>query len=189
MSRAKMICMLSTMLAFSVGCFAQAPRVIAQKLYDQLGQAHANQNLNRVLGFYDPSYVGIDAQGKRSGFAELRKETEQGFAVFRHLNPSIIAEDVQLEAGRMVVYWKSDWRYEFYDKRYCGCWEPHIYNATGEDTWERKDGEWKVVRTTAVRSHDQVDPKWVEVQTEIVRNHYEAAKKVAESTCCSPTRH
>ena len=156
-------------------------RVIAQKLYDQLGQANANQNLNQVLGFYDSSYVGTDAQGKRSGFAELRKETEQGFAAFRHMNPRIIVEDAQLKAGRMVVQYKTETHYEFNDQRYCRCWQPHIYRATGEDTWEKKASEWKLVRSTSFSAHDQVDPKWAAEQKAIINNHYEAAKRVAES--------
>jgi hypothetical protein len=181
MSLAKMICILATMLALSVGCFAQAPRVIAQKLYDQLGQANANQNLNQVLGFYDSSYVSTDVQGKRAGFAELRKEKEQGFAVFRHMNPSTIVEAAQLGAGRMVVYYKTETHYEFNDQRYCRCWAPQIYTATGEDTWERKGGEWKLVQSKVFRADTQVDARWAEEQKAIINNHYEAAKRVAES--------
>jgi hypothetical protein len=158
-----MICVLATTLAVSVNsCYAQAPRVIAQKLYDQLDQALANHDLNRELGFYDSSYVETDVQGKHMAFAEWRRQEEQYFPLFRNINPSTTVEDVQLEAGRMVVYVKSEWHFEYHDQRYG--WVPKIFNGTAEDTWERKGGQWKLVQTHNLRAKMQVDPKWLELQ-------------------------
>ena len=115
-------------------------------------QAHANHDLNKVLGFYDSSFVGTDERVKRMAFVELHKQLEQGFAVFRYMNPSTTVEDVQSQAGRMVVYWKTESHYEFNDQRGCRCWQPQIYKATGETTWERKGDQWKVVRSTTLRA-------------------------------------
>jgi ketosteroid isomerase-like protein len=178
MSRATIIGILATMLALSVSCFAQAPKVIAQKLYDQLDQANANQDLNRVLGFYDSSYVGTDAQGKRrQAFAEFRRQLEQNLPLFRRMNPSTTAEDVQLEAGRMVVNYKSEWHFEFLLKP--NCWVPEISNGSGSDTWEKKGGQWKLVRETVFRADTQIDPNWAAIA---------AARSASRLAACSSDR-
>jgi ketosteroid isomerase-like protein len=167
MSRLKMMCLLATMLALSAGCFAQSPRMIAQKLADQYDQAYANQDLNRVLGFYDSSYVLTDSQGKRWAFAEWRKDLEQPLAVYRHIHMNTTAEDVQLEGGRMVVYAKSESHFEFHDKS--GGWVPMISKGTVETTWERKSDQWKMVRTTSIHYDVQVDPEYVKFQNDMIR--------------------
>src|SRR5215475_3440775 len=104
MSRAKMICMLATVLALSVGSYAQAPNVIAQKLCARLDQANANHDLNQVLGFFDSGYVLTNERGKREAFADVSKRWEREFHQLRHMNPTTTVEDVHLDAGRMVVY-------------------------------------------------------------------------------------
>jgi hypothetical protein len=172
--------MLAAMLALSVSCSAQAPRVIAQKLCDQYDQANASHDLNRVLGFYDSNFVSTDQRGKRVTFAEFRKQLEQGFAVLRRMNPSTVVQDVQLEAGRMVVYYKSEMRYELHSQR--SGWVPQIYKETGETTWERKGDQWKIVQSTTFRADAQVDPSWLEEQ----KKDWESAQRVVE--CCDSNR-
>lgn len=178
MSRVKMMCMLATMLALGIGCLAQAPRTIAQKLYDQLDQANANQDLDRLLGFYDSSYVGTDAQGKRrQAFAEFRRQLEQNRPLFRRINPSTTVQDVQFEAGRMVVNYKSEWHFEFLLKP--NCWVPEISNGSGSDTWDRKGGQWKLVRETVFRGNTQIDPNWAAIA---------AARSASRLAACSSDR-
>jgi ketosteroid isomerase-like protein len=175
-----MICMLATMLALSVGCSAQAPRVIAQKLYDQWDQAYANRDLNHLLGFYDSGYVSTDVRGKRLAFAEFRKELEHEFAVYKRMNPRTTVEDVQLKAGRMVVCYKNEMRFEFHDRRLG--WVPEVYKATGETTWERKGDQWKMIRSTTLRADAQVDPRWLEEN----KKDWETTQRVIE--CCDSNR-
>jgi len=85
MSRITIISMLAAMLAVSLGCSTQPPRVIAQKLYAQRDQAYANQDVSQVLGFVDSSFVGTDDLGKRMTFEELRSKLEQWFAEVRRM--------------------------------------------------------------------------------------------------------
>lgn len=157
-ARVKTICMLATMLAVTVACSAQVPKVISQKLYDQLDQAIANNDLSRLLGFYDSSFISSDQRGNRLAYAEWRRKIEKALPLFRRIDPRTTAEDVQVEGNRMVVYYKSEWSFEFHDQRYG--WIPEISKETGEDTWERKGGQWKLVRETVFRVERQVDPTW-----------------------------
>ena len=170
MSRAMMICILATSLAVGAGCSAQTPRltprVLAQKLYDQLDQANAKHDLNQVLGFYDSSYVSTDQRGKREAYAEWRRGMEQAFPLFRHVNPKTTVKDVQLEAGRMVVYTKSEWHFELYDQR--NGWGPEIFIGKDEDTWEKKGGQWKLVRETSLHEDFPLHPKWNDASREKV---------------------
>src|SRR5215472_1328813 len=112
-ARVKMSSMLATVLALSVGCSAQAPKVIAQKLCDRLDQSWANHDLNHVFVFYDSSFVIIDKQGKSETLAEMRKGWEQAFPRFRNMKPSTTVQDVRFEADRMVVSYKHGSHYEY----------------------------------------------------------------------------
>ena len=161
MSRGMMICVLATSFAVSVGCSAQAPRVIAQKLADQFDQANANHDLYKVLGFYDSSVIGTDERGKREALAEMRKRLEEGLPHYRHIRATTVVQDVQLEAGRMVVYSKSEMHFEFLRKH--NCWVPEIFNGSGSETWERKGDQWKIVRWTSFREDTQIDPNWASI--------------------------
>jgi hypothetical protein len=160
-----MICMFATTLGVSVAA-AQAPRVIARKLCDQLDQADADQDLNGVLGFYDSSYVGTDPHGKRVAFSELRKQLEQHYAKVRRMHPSTIVEDVHLGVDRMVVYTKTEAHYEFYDRRLG--WVPMIYNASGEATWASRGGHWRLVRGTTYHLDVQTDPEWLKQKRALI---------------------
>lgn len=181
MSRVKTMCLLATLLALSVSCSAQSPRVMAEKLYDQLNQAFANHDLNQMLSFFDSSFVSTDARGKRVEFTEFRKNWEQAFAKIRHMNPSTTVKDVQLEAGRMVVYSKTEMHYEL---RTPGKgWVPQIIASSGEETWARRGGEWKLVRGRIFRTVLQVDPKWEEENSK----DWDMARRVIE--CCDNRPH
>jgi hypothetical protein len=158
MSRAIVICLLTASLAVSVDCSAQAPKVIANKLYAQWDQATASNDLSRMLGFVDSSYIDTDQRGNRAAYAEWRKKLEQALPLLRRVSAKTTVEDVQLEGNRMVVYTKSEMHFEFHEQSYG--WVPEIYEGSGEDTWERKSGQWKLVRGTTFRAVRQADPNW-----------------------------
>jgi hypothetical protein len=166
MFRTTTIYTLATMLALSVGCFAQPPKIIAQKLADQLDQAGADRDVNRSFSFYDPSFVSSDQKGNRWTVAELRKQVEQNSAQYRYWKPRTTVEDAQLEAGRMVVYYKTEVHYQFHHQR--AGWMGMIYNESGETTWEKKGGQWKMVRNTVFRSDAQGDPVWLQQQRDLI---------------------
>jgi len=71
----------------------------------------------------------------------------------------------------MVVHYESEMRYEFNDQRDGYGWVPEIYKPTGEETWERKFGKWKLVQSTISRIEVQVDPKWQAERIERDLNH------------------
>ena len=81
-------------------------------------------------------------------------------------------ENVQLEAGRMVVYTELEEKFEYHEDT-LGWWMPWTYKGSGELTWERKGGQWKLVR--AVYGADaQVDPKWEEARHKAVMSILQA---------------
>ena len=133
-----------------------------------MDQANADRDLNRVLGFFDSSYVDTDWRGNRLGFAEFREQVEQNFPHYRRMSPSTTVEDVQLQAGRMVVSYKTESHFQFNVQR--NGWTPMISKATGETTWEKKGDQWKIIRRTTLRYDVQVDPQWAQAQMEIIMN-------------------
>jgi hypothetical protein len=185
-----MICLLAatvglgvgySLQAPSVGISAQAPRVVAQRLEDQVDQSYANHDLNQVLGFFDSSYVLTDERGKRQTFVEFRKELEKTFSRVRKMNSGTVVDDVQSEAGRMVVHWKGEMRYEANyeaDNVHYG-WVPMISKESGEDTWERKGGQWKLVRQTIDRADKQFDPSWVKARADMEKAREKARADIA----------
>ena len=185
-ARMKAIYMLTTMLGLAVGSFAQAPRTIAEKLCDQLAQAEVNRDLNRTLSFYDSSYVGTDVRGKRVAFAEFRRLLEQNFPLSRNVHKNTTVKDVQLQAGRMVVYWKTESNYQYFYQRN---WTPMISTGSGETTWENKGGQWKIVETTTFRWENQIDPEWLQHQAQMRIKAAEAAGRVDDALSGGRIRH
>jgi hypothetical protein len=92
----------------------------------------------------------------------------------RNINPTTAVKDVQLDAGRMVVNWKFEAHYEYYHPR--NGWVPQIYKSTGESTWERKGGQWKLVAETTFRGDAQVDPVWLEHVRRKAQDRIDAAE-------------
>jgi ketosteroid isomerase-like protein len=160
---------LATVLTLSVSaCSGQAanvtaqnvtaPNATAQKLYDQADQATNSQDLNKMLSFYDSTYVFIDQRGHRVGFAESRKQLEQWLSRTRNINSSTKIQDVKLQADRMVVSLQGELHDELHDERLG--WVPQIVKVSGEDTWERKGGQWKLVLSKVSHVDTVVDPAW-----------------------------
>jgi hypothetical protein len=163
MSRAIMNCAVATVLTLSFStCSAQAPNLTAQRLCDQVDQSVANHDLKQMLGFYDSTYVFIDERGNRVAFAKFRKQLEEWFPRARNISQSTRVQDVKLEAGRMVVYVKSEMHDELQDQRLG--WAPQIVKVSGEDTWERKGGQWKLVLSKVLRTDMGFDPEWAASQ-------------------------
>jgi len=179
-ARVKMICMLTTLFALSVGCSAQPPRMIAEKLCARLDQAYANHDMNQVLRLIDSSFVLTTERGKREAFADVRKQLEQDSPRFRNMNRSTTVQDVRLDAGRMVVHYKVESHFEFNTQTYG--WAPEIYKETGEGTWEKKGGEWKLVRVTVFHADTQFDPQWVELKEQEIKDFREIVR-------CADHRH
>jgi len=173
MSRSILRCALATVLTLSVSACsgqapnvtaqnAQAPNATAQKLYDQVDQSTDSHDLKQMLGFYDSTYVYIDERGKRVAFAELRRGLEQWLSRARNINSSTRVQDVKLQADRMVVYFKGELHQELHDQNLG--WVPQTVKVSGEDTWERKGGQWKLVLSKASRVDTVVDPEWMASQ-------------------------
>lgn len=173
-ARVRMSCALATVLVLSVGCSAQPPRVIAEKLCARLDQAYANHDLNQVLTFIDSSFVLTNERGKREAFTDVRKRLAQDFPQLKSMNQSTTVQDVQLEAGRMVVNYKVESHFEFKTQSFG--WAPEIHKETGEATWEKKGGEWKLVRETVFRADTQFDPKWVELKQQEINDFKDLIK-------------
>jgi len=129
--------------------------VIAQKLYHQMDEAYANQDLNQVLGFVDLSIIITDERGKHRTPAEFRRQLERVFTGSRRMNPTTILQDVQLEADRMIVHYKGEMHFESHDP--FGDCIPMISEEAGEDTWQRRGDRWKLVRSTISRDDIHVD--------------------------------
>ncbi|MBO0722706.1 MAG: hypothetical protein J2P41_17920, partial [Blastocatellia bacterium] len=116
--------------------------VTAQKLYDQIDQSWANHDVNQLLGFYDPSFTAVDTKGKRIGFAAFRKLETDLFdnAKLRNFNRKTTIKDVQLEAGRMVVYYGIEMHFQYQDQQVG--WESLIDTASSEATWQKMGDQW-----------------------------------------------
>jgi hypothetical protein len=160
MSRAVVMSALVMMLALNTLCLAQPSRIIAEKLYDQVNQSYANHNLDQVLSFVDPaSYININAQGNRITFSAFRQDVQQFLSSTRNIQTDTEVKDVDAQAGRMVVYFREETRYEKYFEK--TGWVPVIDNDSAEETWAQIGGHWKLVLTHVLRYQSKIDPQWL----------------------------
>lgn len=100
-------------MALSMVCSAQAPNIIAEKLYDQYDQAFANHDLKQLLSMYDSGFTLIDLKGQHTGFAEFSKKQTQSFSdpQLRNFTSKTTVKDAQLKDGRLV--WQGTARQGF----------------------------------------------------------------------------
>jgi ketosteroid isomerase-like protein len=150
-------------------------RTTLEKLYDQMNQALANRDIDRYLSFLQSdSYVFVDPKGKRIPFAEYGASARKNVAKKRNENATTKIKDVQVANGRMVAYVEDDDQLEI-DVEKDG-WIPFNIMQTSEDTWEARDGEWKLVLTKALRAQQTIDAKWLATQQKIKDMWYDAAR-------------
>jgi ketosteroid isomerase-like protein len=172
MSRAAMICLFSAILLMTCACSARAdqpPNVIAAKLYDQVDQAWINRDANQLLTLYDPdSFVSIDEHGTRRTFAQVRGDFQEFFGHLRNVHANSVVKDAQLQAGRLVVYIKSETHFEFHAKD--GKSAAEIRNLSAEETWAQKGGQWKLVQAKTLKSEMILDPEWVAAQRKMIED-------------------
>ena len=152
-------------------------RTTLEKLYDRMDQALANQDVDKYLSFFQSdSYVLVDSKGKRIPFEEYSAASRKNEAKKRNENPTTRIKDVQVANGRMVAYVEDDDQLEI-DVEKDG-WIPFNIAQTSEDTWEAKDGEWRLVLTKVLRVQQTIDPKWLAAQQKIKQMQLDAARAV-----------
>lgn len=173
-------------MALSMACgsqsaSAQSPTVVAEKLYDQLDQSFSNRNLDQLLSLCDPSFTLIDANGKHKAFADFRKQLADVFNndKYRNFDRKTTIKDVQMQAGRMVVYVGTETHFQYRDQKLG--WEPAIDSMSTEATWQRKGGQWRLVLLHELRGQTRVDPQWAALKAKEYLKRAESDQHVAES--------
>jgi ketosteroid isomerase-like protein len=150
-------------------------RTTLEKLYDQMNQALANQDIDKYLSFLQSdSYVFVDSKGKQIPFAEYSASARKNEAKKRNENATTSIKDVQVVNGRMVAYVEDDDQLEI-DVEKDG-WIPFIITQTSEDTWEAKNGEWTLVLTKTLRRQQAIDPQWLAAQQKIKQMQLDGAR-------------
>lgn len=180
MSRTVMVSVLTlAAMALSLACSAQPPTIVAEKLYDQIDQSWANHDVKQLLAFYDPSFTSVDVKGKRSSFADLRKQQTALFGnpQFRNFNRKTTLKDVQLQAGRMVVYYGNETHYQYHDQK--AGWESLINTTSAEATWQKTGDQWKLVMIHALRENTSLDPQWAAARRQDLQNRLEAVQRAS----------
>lgn len=151
---------------------AQSPKIAAEKLLDQYDQAWANHDVNQLLDFYDSSFVYVDVKGERTDYATFRKKATEIFnsKQLRNFKRKTTIKDLQTQAGKMVIYYEEDSRYESVEKNLG--WAPLIVSGSGEATWQRTANRWKLVYVKELRQDRQIDPKWLDLRRPQPRCNY-----------------
>jgi hypothetical protein len=149
-------------------------RTTLEKLYDQMNQALANQEIDKYLSFFQSDSYVVDSKGKQIPFSEYNASARKDEAKKRNENATTRIKDVQVVNGRMVAYVEDDDQLEA-DVEKDG-WIPFIITQTSEDTWEAKDGEWKLVLSKTLRLQQAIDPKWLAAQQKIKQMQLDAAR-------------
>lgn len=167
-------------MALSLVCSAQTPTVVAEKLYDQIDQTWANHDVKQLLAFLDSSFTEVDEKGNHSGFAEYSKNATDLFAnaKVKNFNSRTTIKDVQLQAGRMVVYYNSELHFQLQSS---SGWEPVIAINSAEDTWQKTGDKWKLVSNHVLRSSTGVDRDWLIMKHQEDMNKLNAVQHAADS--------
>jgi len=173
--------MLAVAPALSAGpCLAGQDRgsmIVLEKLYDQQDQALANSDVEKLLSFVDPdSYVFIDEKGKRWSFPEYRDTLRNVMSNRRHIDQTTRIKDVQTQDGKLVAYIEEAARYELKDET--DGWVPVNETMTAEETWDNKQGEWKIVLTKTLRSRLAIDEQWLKRKQAIIEGWQKARESV-----------
>jgi len=140
-----------------------------------------NHDVNQVLSFFDPSFTEIDEKGKHIGFADYRKQETDVFssAQFKNFNRKTTVKDVQLEAGRMVVYYEAQTHFQWQHPKYG--WELWINTLSAEATWQRRGDQWKLVISHVLRANTGMDPQWAAMSHAETMNKLKAVQHAADS--------
>jgi ketosteroid isomerase-like protein len=157
-----------------------ANRITLEKLYDQMNQALANQDVDKYLSFMNSEgYAFVDTKGNRVPFAEYSASARKTLARKRNENMMTKIKDVQVESGKMVAYIEEEGQLEINDEK--NGWMPIDVSQTSEETWEMRNGEWKLVLSKTLRVRQSINAKWLAAQQKIKDLWYDAARSAIYS--------
>jgi hypothetical protein len=112
------------------------------------------------MSFIDPSAEFIDAHSKHTTAAQFKIDVEAVFAGTRNNNIVFTLEDVQIDGGKAAIYLEQIYHVEILHEK-SEQWIPAIITDTAEESWEKKDGDWRMTRSKVLRHQQTVDPQWL----------------------------
>lgn len=121
-----------------------AERSITQ-LYREASDAYARKDAAGVYRHCDPSYQAINLEGKAAGLEQNRRELEQSLSKVRSIKSTVETEASELLGNQFFVRYKQTFEIQFPLRN-----SPSTTWFEAEDTWQQKNGEWRLVSTKVV---------------------------------------
>ena len=143
--------------AYTVG---QADNVELQKSYDQISQAIADHDADKLMMFVAPNAEFIDVHSKRKTADRFKADVAEAFSVSRNNDIKFTLKNIQIGGDKATIYLESVYRVELLDRE-TKQWIPVIYTSTDEAVWEKNGGVWKLTRSQELRHQETVDPEYV----------------------------
>ena len=129
-----------TILAVAVTTYsADVPSEISTQ-YKKIEQCIINPDVRTFKTLFDPSFVNFDEKGKKTAYPEFMKQIEGLFAGAISGTAREKLTDVVVHSDRTEV--KFDLKFSFRTKT-----SELTGHEMGIDTWKKKDGQWRLVKT------------------------------------------
>jgi ketosteroid isomerase-like protein len=123
---------------------AQAERTITE-YYRDFQDAFAQKNAARIYQHCDPSYTFTGLDGAKTTVAENRRNMEESLTKLRSIHVTVNPEAMELAGSTFLVRYQQRHEIQFPLKP-----SPSVTWFTAEDTWQNKNGEWRLVSTKVV---------------------------------------
>lgn len=135
---------ITTIASGAVDEKANAERAVTQ-LYRQYENAVAEKNAAKMFSYCDPSYQTIGLQGDKSGLDHNIQSMTESLTKVKTIKATIQPEATDMMGNLFFVRYKQTFEILFPLKN-----APTTTWFIAEDTWQQKNGQWKLMSTKVV---------------------------------------
>jgi ketosteroid isomerase-like protein len=144
MKKPALFALMLLLTAFSRLAFAQAEdpqvRKEIQRHYAKWDKLVAEGDFKSLFAMLDPSFVGMDKNGRAANCAAAKKQIESMFKNVREPKSKIVVKQIQSQ-GSEVVAWVS--MTASFKMKQGSSWKPMSFTSNFAETLKKIDGQWR----------------------------------------------
>lgn len=137
---------------------SDAERAVNQ-FYQEIQSGYAEKNVAKIYGHCDPGYEFVGVKGDKSNLAQNRDAMQSSFGNLRSIKATITPETSERLGDKFYVRYKQTNEMQFPLKN-----SPSTIWFVAEDTWQYKNGQWRLLSTHVVNDSITHAKERLEVQ-------------------------
>ncbi|MCC7230027.1 MAG: nuclear transport factor 2 family protein [Fimbriimonadaceae bacterium] len=140
---------------FAIQAFAQGEKPGLRKdveaFFAKFDANIASGNLAGLFSMYSPAYYSVDAQGKRTSWAQWKAGVSQITKVTKNAKSKISVKNVQLQEGEVVAWIQQEF---WYASKEGDRWVAKKFTTRWAETLKPTDGSFRLISSQELMTNE-----------------------------------